>query len=304
MKLTFRFFVCIYSLLIPGQTLSEQFIMYQGQISWNDPQRSQFYRTIDNPDSWNSPDYFHGNFYVRLKILEKPSSLPMKMQICFWHGSGKNEVCFSSSVDIDYIPFIDEGEVIWYSVEGVDRLKRIAGTAWTGQPITKVLYQMRAQKGSSYPEAKNCLERKCWGPGIEEHIPVSWESEGVVVAKGSSLDLNALNLDWEGCPWAKAGVSNTHKKVTTQGVNLYYDMVVLSTNQRTPQLEIKGRCHHSFRLVSLTGKVLSTVQGAGHKTYKLNRILPASFTAGSVIIEGKIDNQQFVKKNTIFRGNR
>jgi len=285
-KAYFACAIVIIAFLIAAQSaLAEQHLLLTGKITWSG--KSMFYRSPSNPSDWHNPDYYHGDFFLRMEILEKPTDHPMIMQICLWHGSGKNEDCITT---LKCPRFSQKGEVVWFKWTDLSTIKHIEGIDWTGQNLSKILFQMRMQKGSKWPEAKTCSESKCYGPGADDHYPVTWDADGVIVSKGSTLDPKDPEINWTGCPWGCDGVAaRNYKAFETKAGTFYAKMLTVAQSPNEIRITAKSDISHSLALYNSQGKMVKALSGNGDKTHCIES---SNMRSGMYVIAATIDGKK------------
>ena len=243
-------------LIVATAAFSEQFIFWSGKKTWTkDHNHSLFYTDEKNPPSWLKPDYYHGDMYIRLEILDKPTDLKMALQHCLWLGGSKYDGEMCTVMPKGQWPvFTKKGDVAFVKIADLSTLLNWEGPKWDGtKPISKVLCQLRAQKGSQYKEAKTCSQSKCFGSEIVKHLPVTWDETAICVSKGATLNPEGI---WDDCPaeWGYGG-SVTANIAPANSLGRPGFLVMRTANGI---ITISGgnSADYSVRLVNAHGKVI------------------------------------------------
>ena len=144
------------------------------------------------PTNWESPvNYVDGHLYMRLEVLEKPSDKLVAAQLCMWQDGFSLESCSSPCMT--------------YSTTGVYYVDLSTPSGWwRSRPLdyTRTFQQIALMYkdgscGANLIRVGACGSHCYTGSDIDEHVPIRYHAEVVVVAAGATF---TPPCHWRGVP--------------------------------------------------------------------------------------------------------
>jgi hypothetical protein len=174
---------------VAASTSSRQFTLFNTTMTHR--KDAYWQPTTTRPSNWVSPvNFAAGTTYMRVRVIDKPSSMNIRANVCFWRNSMSVETCATKFF------FSDEGT--YYIAMGAPNQwwKKNGNFRWDIPfEVTRLMFKDAAT-------GKLLLTRRCGSycynaPDIDQHVPITVQAEFIVVAKGSRLNPPA---SWAGCP--------------------------------------------------------------------------------------------------------
>ena len=156
-----------------------------------------FELNLNQPANYQSPvNYVGGHVYVKLQVLDKPSTKDVIGQLCFWrHGARKwqSETCSSAS----RLHFTREG-TFYYDLGTLGSFWKKGGSFnWT-RPVSVGRFMLKDPITNKLLLTKSCGNVCYTRPDIGQHVPVRMHLEVILVPQGKKL---AAPAGWQaGCP--------------------------------------------------------------------------------------------------------
>lgn len=178
---------------------------------------------VDRPSQWIQPpvqwpegndlsELALGRAYVRLEVLEKPSDMPVQMQVCFWYQwdgfNSYEETCrklgsnFSITETGVYYFWLPAPEGWWEAPAEWENVLN-GDFVWTDEPHIGRLF-VKDPVDDSILAVNNC-GGGCWGQAdnpdedINLHLPIEVDFELIFTKLGHTFVPPA---DWTGSPWS------------------------------------------------------------------------------------------------------
>jgi hypothetical protein len=168
---------------------STQFTLFDATLTHR---RDAYWQpTTTAPTNWVTPiNYVNGIPYLRVQVIDKPSSLRVQANVCFWRSQYTVETCATK---------------FFFSNEGTYWVKLQSPSAWwkkNGVFDWTVPFDVSRIMLKNASTGKLLMDRRCGascytGSDLAQHVPITLSAEMIVVARGARLNPPA---DWTGCP--------------------------------------------------------------------------------------------------------
>jgi hypothetical protein len=199
---------------------AEQFTFMRGTNQvWDYPDKDGSAPMVDRPDNdnWTSPvNYYQGAMYMKYEVLEKPSDKTLGVQLCFWMPGWSPETCSNQ------LKYGTEG-TYYHKMGNPSGWWHHGDYPWEDNDFYKArLFQKDGNDGAILMATSSCGSY-CYSGDLSAHVPIKYNVEIIVVAKGDKL---AAPDSWE-CPesWECSGGAtaiNFKSNPTNENMASYY----------------------------------------------------------------------------------
>jgi hypothetical protein len=162
--------------------------------------RSYYQPAFSSPANWTTPiNYSGGTAYWRLQVVDKPSSLAMKAQVCMWRVNFTVETCSALGTTIT-----DEG-TYWYNLGSPGSWWK-KNNNWAMTPPDNIRIMLKDNISGLQLQSSACGNYCYPRTDLALHVPITMNSQLIIVAQGSTLTPPA---SWSGCPTAWSAACTT-----------------------------------------------------------------------------------------------
>jgi hypothetical protein len=251
-------------LLNSNQVRSSEFLIFDGQITWNEDAKSAFYMFMPDasmPANWLYPnDYYNGMIYTRYEILSVATKTPCGMQfgIFQWHPNAKQqdfcgELCEKIRWLNNGVGSVAENgsspSTWWKAYGGVDfsrmgDIQSLCPTIWCNDPVWPV-----GKPGQGGDDAGIAWSKRFnW-------FPITLRVTIVAVSAGSAFS-----------GWSNY-IQSTHDESQEKPTYIispnpsYNGVFNIQTDINLP---------YSLEIISLEGKIRKVISGKGTEDLQIN----------------------------------